>query len=315
MHHHTQSRATTARAAIVRAAMLCAIAIASPGFLSAQARAWISRDCGHDARLRLSAASASQGGLLELEFKAPSSPTELSATWNEKTIQFWPDAKNANTHRAFIGIDLEQKSGTSKLDVNASLQDGESISCGAILSVKAGHFAIERLRLDPKFVQLNPEDTKRAEEETKHLRGLFALSTPERLWRGPFRVPLNGVKKGTNFGRRRVLNGQPGSPHSGLDLAAAAGTPVHATQRGRVVLAEALFFSGNTVILDHGLGLYTLYGHLESFAVSLGDTVAAGATLGRVGSTGRATGPHLHWGMYVNTAKVNPLGILQLSVN
>ena len=128
-------------------------------------------------------------------------------------------------------------------------------------------------------------------------------------------MPLDGVRTGTNFGRRRILNGQPRSPHSGLDLSAPAGTPVRAPQRGQVAFASELFFAGNTVILDHGLGLFTLYGHLESISVSLGDVVEPGATLGRVGSTGRATGPHLHWGMSVNAARVNPLGILRLPLN
>ncbi len=310
-------RASIVPAVYVRAAFLFLIAIAGPGFAAGQtrARAWVSSDCGHAGQLRMSAASASQGGLLEIEFKSADAVADLNAAWAEKTIHFWTDAKNPNVHRALIGVDLEHQSGAANLSVAAKSENGAAITCTAVVSVKAGHFAIEKLTLNDKFVQLNPEDTKRAEEETKHLRELFALATPERLWRGAFRMPLKGVRNGSNFGRRRVLNGKPGSPHSGLDLPAVAGTPVRAPQRGRVVLAEPLFFSGNTVILDHGLGFYTLYGHLESIAVASGQMVEAGANLGRVGATGRATGPHLHWGMYVNGAKVNPLGIMQLPLN
>jgi murein DD-endopeptidase MepM/ murein hydrolase activator NlpD len=132
------------------------------------------------------------------------------------------------------------------------------------------------------------------------------------MWQGPFRVPLDGVKRGSNFGRRRILNGQPRSPHNGADFPAAAGTPVHAAQRGRVVLAEALFFSGNTVVIDHGLGMYTLYGHLKAIFVQTGEMVGAGGELGQVGATGRVTGPHLHWGLTVNQARVNPLEVVKL---
>jgi len=294
------------------AASLCLLALVSPAQLFAQGRAWISHDCGNGVRLRLSSASASQGDLLELEIKTASPAADLKASWGDKALQFWTDASNTLVHRALVGVDLEQSAGQYDLALNGKLQSGDPLSCNAVVSVRAGHFAIEKLRVNGKFVELSPEDTKRAEEEQHRLRELFARATPERLWRGRFRMPLDGVHTGSNFGRRRVLNGKPGSPHSGLDLAAAAGTPVHASQRGRVEFAGELFFSGNTVILDHGLGLYTFYGHLESISVSVDDLVEAGAKLGRVGATGRATGPHLHWGMYVNAAKVNPLGILRL---
>lgn len=283
--------------------------------MSAQNRAWVSRDCGNGARLRLSSSSAGQGTLLELELKTPSPLADLKATWSDKALEFWTDGKNENLHRALIGVDLEKQSGEYKLSVSGKLKSGEPLSCEANTSVRAGHFAIEKLQVNPKFVEPSPEDAKRAEEELRHLRELFATATPERLWQGRFRVPLDGVRNGTNFGRRRVLNGKPGSPHKGLDLAAVAGTPVHAAQRGRVALAGELFFAGNTVILDHGLGIYTLYGHLQSISVSMNDVVESGATLGRVGSTGRATGPHLHWGLYVSAATVNPLEILRLPAN
>src|SRR4029077_16876069 len=121
---------------------------------------------------------------------------------------------------------------------------------------------------------------------------------------------LEGVTTGKNFGKRRILNGQSGSPHGGGDLPATPGTPVYAAQGGRVVLAEELYFPGNTVVVDHGLGIYTFYGHLSEISVKAGDEVKPGAILGRVGATGRVTGPHLHWGLSVNRARVNPLLIL-----
>ena len=181
-----------------------------------------------------------------------------------------------------------------------------------MVAVSQGHFATENLTVKKQFVEPDPEQVARAEAETKRLREIFDRVTPERLWTGPFRVPLDGVFKGTNFGRRRVLNGQPGSPHTGVDFPAATGTPVHAAQSGRVVLADELFFSGNTVIVDHGLGIYTFYCHFSEIDAKVGDTVKAGTVLGKVGATGRVTGPHLHWGLTVERARVNALDIVKV---
>jgi murein DD-endopeptidase MepM/ murein hydrolase activator NlpD len=144
---------------------------------------------------------------------------------------------------------------------------------------------------------------------------IYASSSHERFWTGKFRTPLDGVNTGHNFGRRRVLNGEKRSPHTGLDMPAKTGTPIHASQRGRVVLAENLYFAGNAVILDHGLGVYTFYCHMSAIKVAVGDTVDVGKVIGLVGATGRVTGPHLHWSLIVNGARINPLQIVSLGVH
>jgi murein DD-endopeptidase MepM/ murein hydrolase activator NlpD len=211
-----------------------------------------------------------------------------------------------------LGVDLEKPPGQYELKVSGQKTAGEKIVCSARIAVKAGKFATERLRVRKEFVEPNPEQVKRANEERDRLREIFDRVTPERLWDGGFRVPLDGVTSGSNFGKRRILNGNPGSPHGGVDLPGTMGTPVHAAQRGRVVLAEELFFAGNAVVLDHGLGIYTLYGHLSEIDVKVGDTVEVGAVLGKVGATGRVTGPHLHWGLTVERARVSPLQLVRL---
>jgi murein DD-endopeptidase MepM/ murein hydrolase activator NlpD len=236
---------------------------------------------------------------------------ELNAQWSGHKLAFWSDPHDQNIHRALLGVDLEEPAGKYNLSLKAKVAN-EDTGCSVTLTVRAGRFAIERLRVAKQFVNPDPADLARAKHERQRLGELYATVTPERLWKGSFQLPLDGAQKGGNFGRRRVLNGEPGSAHSGVDFAAAAGVPVHAAQRGRVVLAENLFFSGNTVLLDHGLGIYTLYGHFESTAVSAGDLVEAGAILGRVGATGRVTGPHLHWGLVLNGARVNPLQFVAL---
>lgn len=271
-----------------------------------------SHDCGDGVRLRLSSSESTQGGLLAVEVRSGSPLAELKAEWAGHPLPFWTDDSHDDVRRALLGVDLEHSAGKYGLQLSGQLQDGQPLSCSAVVSVKAGRFAIERLRVAQQFVEPSPQDLERAKQETQRLREIYASVTPERLWQGKFRLPLDGVQTARNFGRRRVLNGQPGSPHSGVDIPAVTGTPVHATQRGRVVLAEPLYFSGNTVVLDHGLGLYTLYGHLDSIAVAVGDLVEAGALLGKVGATGRVTGPHLHWGLVVNEARVNPLQLVAL---
>ncbi len=294
--------------AVIVAAFLTALPIPA----SAQGAA---NPCGKDVELRLTPANTMQGGLLRLEVRAASPLEKLKAEWAGRALPFWQDATGKdgkNVQRALLGIDLDHPVGRYHLTLTAEAGHGRAVKCAALVSVKAGKFAIERLRVAQKFVEPNPKEIERANQERQRLREIFATVTPERLWAGSFRLPLDDAKSAGNFGRRRVLNGQPGSPHGGEDFPAVTGTPVHAPQHGRVVLAEELFFSGNTVVLDHGLGLYTFYGHLSSIAVSVGDAVEPGAVLGQVGATGRVTGPHLHWGVTLNQARVNPLQLVAL---
>jgi murein DD-endopeptidase MepM/ murein hydrolase activator NlpD len=277
---------------------------------------WTQYKCTDGIQLRMSSADPTQGSLEIIELRSPHQLNGVAGKWDGKDIPFWQVLNTAqkavDAKRAFIGIDLEHPTGQFEFTVSAKTSDGNAFTCPASLTVKAGRFATEKLNVAPQFVEPDPEQLTRANEERKRLREIFATVTPEKFWSGPFRVPLTGVTTGGNFGKRRILNGEPSSPHTGIDFPAATGTPVHATQRGRVVLAEPLYFSGNTVILDHGLGVYTLYGHLSAFDVKTGEMVDAGDLLGKVGATGRVTGPHLHWGLTVNTARVNSLDIVKL---
>lgn len=272
--------------------------------------------CGKTAELRLSSASSTQGGLLLAELRSKKPLREPKGRWDGKEILFWSQQPGENADpsvfRGLLGVDLEQPSGKYEFAVTAETQSGETVTCTANVFVRAGHFAIESLQVAKQFVEPDPEQLKRGQEEQKRLRAIFATVTPERLWQGTFRIPLDGVASGKNFGKRRILNGQAGSPHGGVDLPGVTGTPVYASQSGQIVLAEELFFSGNTVVIDHGLGIYTLYGHLSEISVKAGDAVSPGALLGKVGATGRVTGPHLHWGLTVCRSRVDPLQIVKL---
>jgi len=270
------------------------------------------RSCNAGATLRLSSPVSSQGSLLLVELKSARPLTEVKGDWGGQSVPFWQEESRVAVHAGLLGVDLEKAPGRYELKVTAQKAAGEKIVCSANITVRAGKFATERLRVEKEFVEPNPEQVKRANEERDRLREIFDRVTPERLWNGKFRVPLDGVAAGSNFGKRRILNGNPGSPHGGADLPGTTGTPVHAAQRGRVVLADELFFAGNTLVLDHGLGIYTFYGHLSEISAKVGDILEAGDVLGKVGATGRVTGPHLHWGLTVERARVNPLQIVKL---
>src|SRR6266403_4001213 len=233
-------------------------------------------DCGHNLVLHLSSPDPTQGSLLLLELRsATQAVAEIKATWDNREIPFWQepktDEKSPDLWRALLGVDLELKPENYPLTLTAKTESAEAIPCSATIDVKEGKFATESLKVAPNFVEPNPEQLARAEAERQRLRAIFATITPQRLWDGTFHYPLTGVTTGGNFGKRRILNGKAGSPHSGVDFPAPAGTSVCAAQRGRVVLSEPLYFSGNTVVLDHGLGVYTLYAHFESISVQAGD--------------------------------------------
>jgi murein DD-endopeptidase MepM/ murein hydrolase activator NlpD len=271
--------------------------------------------CTPGTTLRLSAPESSQGSLLLIDLKSTKPLAEVEGDWGERSVPFWREAAGEAQRTGLLAVDLEKAPGDYELKITGQIAGGGKMSCSLMVTVRKGLFATEKLQVGKQFVEPSPEQIKRAEEERQKLRDIFDRVTPERLWDGKFRMPLDGVTTGSNFGRRRILNGNPGSPHGGMDLPGTTGTPVHATQRGRVVLAEELFFSGNTVVVDHGLGIYTFYGHLSEIGVKVGDILGPGGVLGRVGATGRVTGPHLHWGLTVERARVNPLILVKLLGN
>jgi Peptidase family M23 len=276
--------------------------------------------CSGGVTLRLSAPQASQGSLILAEVQSQKALREVSGTWNDRSVYFWKEnaavptrrTPNVDRRQSLLGVDLEKPPGTYELSLTVTMANGDREECTAALLVRAGKFATENLTVEKQFVEPNEQQAQRAVAEQEKLRQLFDRITPEKLWHGAFRLPLSGAARGSNFGKRRVLNGQPRSPHTGADFPAPTGTPVHATQSGKVVLAEELYFSGNTVIIDHGWGIYSLYGHLSAIDVAVGDPVTTATVLGKVGATGRVTGPHLHWGVTVNRARVNPVQLVAL---
>ncbi|WP_207063705.1 M23 family metallopeptidase [Motiliproteus sp. SC1-56] len=198
---------------------------------------------------------------------------------------------------ALIGLPLSLQPGTTQIWV-----EGEEVA----INVEPKTYKEQRITLKNKR-QVNPTplDLERIQREKVEI--LQALES----W-SPSAAPVTRLEKPTEgpysspFGLRRFFNDQPRRPHSGLDIAAPRGTPIKAPAPGRVVATGDYFFNGRTVILDHGLGLTTMYCHMEEISVTVGDELDTGDTLGTVGSSGRATGPHLHWGVSLNDARVDP---------
>jgi murein DD-endopeptidase MepM/ murein hydrolase activator NlpD len=179
------------------------------------------------------------------------------------------------------------------------------------LPVEPASFATRRLRVNPRFVDPPASAAARIAREAKALAALFAQATPQRFWDGPFEPPVPGEPT-SSFGRLTILNGRRGSRHLGADFRAPTGTPVRAPNAGAVVLADDYYFSGNTIVLDHGGGLFSLFAHLSRMAVPSGTRVARGDFLGEAGATGRVTGPHLHWAVRLRGDSVDPLALLEL---
>lgn len=229
-----------------------------------------------------------------------------------KPLRFFP---YAGGHAALVGIDLETRPGAHAWRVAVAEQGGPPRTAAGRLAIESRRFPVQRLTLPRAMVDLDPAAERRAAVEREALITLYRTITPERLWRGRFTRPVAATEPPAGFGARRILNGQPRAPHSAVDYTAPSGTPVVAANGGRVALVAEFFFLGRLVVLDHGLGLYTLYSHLESASVGVGDRVDRGQTIGAVGATGRATGPHLHWGVQLGGARLDPLALLALPIS
>ena len=175
-------------------------------------------------------------------------------------------------------------------------------------------FPTRTLKVDPAFVTPPPEAAERIERESKELNQVWASPAPEKLWQGAFTRPVPQPANSA-FGSRSVFNGEPRSQHAGADFRSPAGTPIKAPNAGRVVIAGSRYFSGDTVVIDHGQGLFSLFAHLSETSVKQGDSVKKGEVIGQVGQTGRVTGPHLHWAVRLNGARIDPLSLLTVLSN
>lgn len=255
----------------------------------------------------LRARAVEPGEPVRIVARAGAAIADLDGTFLGRMLSFHPE--EPRTWTAWALVPLDQDATTTAIEVSGRAVDGTAIAGTRAVTVAAKAFPEERLQVSSKYVEPPPEVARRIASERERVREIYAKRTPPTDRGVPFVRPVPGEPTSV-FGTRRLFNGQPRSPHPGLDLRAATGTPVRAAGPGTVVLADDLYYSGNLVIVDHGGGLFTLYAHLSGIDVVDGDVVEAGAVVGRSGATGRVTGPHLHWGAKIGDEPFDPRALL-----
>jgi len=209
-----------------------------------------------------------------------------------------------------IGIPYRQAPGPAKLTLKWTNATGEHVQT-IPFEIITGKYRTDVLKVDPARVNPSKKNIKRAQKEARRVGQTYADGSIARLWDGAFQLPM-ASEITSSFGNRRLFNGQLKSYHNGVDFRAPLGTPVFATNAGVVKMAENLFYSGNVVIIDHGNMIFTIYAHLSKIETRAGQQIEKGQQLGLTGASGRVSGPHLHWGVKVNGAAVNPIQFIRV---
>lgn len=255
--------------------------------------------------IKFLSATVKQGDTLFVEIHGAELDDNVSAYFLQKNIPFYSDGLHL---RAIVGIPVNTGIGTYTFSTFVMV-GGVKKTLTQKVRVLSGNFPVQKIWLKKSKKDLYTYEGVQREYDL--IGAALKQETPEQGWEGSFGYPANG-KVTTKFGSQRVVNGEKGSNHKGVDFGPGFGKPVFAVNGGVVSLVEKFKMHGNTVIINHGQGVSSLYLHLNDFAVKVGDTVKKGDVIGHVGSTGVATGPHLHFAMYVHVVAVNPMSWFKL---
>jgi len=265
-------------------------------------------------QLYLSQKEVSNGNTIAAYIQLPSQSTkDLRLECNGEVFPLFNlFTKNSKLLVGFIPIAYNHQAGSTLLTLRWKSKN-RTRQKRVKLKIVDGQYPKEQIKVDPSKVTLSDADLARVHRERGDLNAVYNSPHLVRYWRSNFVKPIDSVVT-SPYGVQRLFNGQLRSAHTGVDLRAATGTPIHAMNHGVVRLMKNLFFAGNAIILDHGLGLYSSYSHLSKFSIKLGQRVKKGEVIGLSGSTGRVNAPHLHWQVKVNDIGVCPLQFTQ-SVN
>jgi len=260
-----------------------------------------------DMEVRIESRTVQPGEVLRITMTTAPSTTHVEVRALGET---WPVYRvNDTTWRALVGIDLDTAPNRYRVEVN-----GTGLAAPAVrqILVRPKAFPTRRLTVDDAFVNPPADVQARIASEAAELSRLWKTSSADRLWEGPFVAPVPQAANSA-FGSRSVFNGKPRSPHGGADFASPSGTPIHAPNGGRIVLAKPLYYTGNSVVIDHGLGVVSLFAHLSEIRVTAGDAVSRGQVIGLVGMTGRVTGPHLHRTDRAGEARIDQITLIAIT--
>jgi hypothetical protein len=259
-----------------------------------------------DLRVEISPSKVEQGNAFTLRVSGLEKKTELSAFLNEMPLRFSDCGTGCSISIGTVDLSVEPGDYAIHLLAGAETRTEQ-------ITVLPGKFEVIHITVPKKKATPGPREMKRIRKEADLLDSIWGIYS-ERLWEGQFILPLPNPLS-TPFGTQRIFNKTTVSIHRGLDIKGREGEKIHASNHGRVVLTEELFFGGKTVVLDHGIGIFTIYMHLSRFNVRPGDLVLKKDVIGFVGSTGRSTGPHLHFGVKVAGINTSPTSIAALELD
>ena len=262
--------------------------------------------------MTLTPALVEAGSPVLIHVEAPQT-ARIEGDWTGRALEFFP-GRDGHGWFALAGVDVEAAVGPSKLRIHVKREGGGDEDLSRTVVIHAAHYRTGSLTVAPKFVEPSAEELERIKAEADLKAKVFAATAHEPLWRGNFRRPVTAAAT-DSFGTRRMFNGKLASTHKGMDFRARSGAQVRAGNSGVVVLARPLYYEGNCVVIDHGLGLFTMAMHLSRMDVREGEQVTTGERLGLSGATGRVTGPHLHWAVRWEVAYLDPAKLLRMNLS